>query len=169
MTYSIKFPRARTIFSFSRLNGGIYSILNLPLITLKGIMHILFYFGKTTKRNLQLIKSCTCLLFKNSSYESTSLSSDKDIDRKDKNQHRSTHSSGLPEEPKGSNNKSDNKNSKLEDPTKGSDGEPTTNPKGADHLKIACFPHPPVKIYDNAGESRLDLSRDFKNKAIIYM
>lgn len=84
---------------------------------------------KTTKRNLQLIKSCTCLLFKNSSYESTSLSSDKDIDRKDKNQHRSIHSSGLPEEPKGSNNKSENKNSKLEDPTKGSDGEPTTNPK----------------------------------------
>lgn len=165
MTYSIKFP---TIFSFSRLNGGIYPIFNLLLITLKGIMHILFYFGKTTKRNQQLIKNCS-LLFKNLSYESTSLSSDKDIDRKDKNQHCSIHSSGLPEEPKGSNNKSDNKNSKLEDPTKGSDGEPTTNPKGADHLKIACFPHPPVKIYDNAGESRLDLSRDFKNKAIIYM
>jgi hypothetical protein len=30
------------------------------------------------------------------------------------------------------------------------------------------FPHTPVKVYENAKESKLDITRDFKNKTLIY-
>jgi len=42
-------------------------------------------------------------------------------------------------------------------------------PLSDSQLKTPTYPHTPVKVYNNAKESKLDIVRDFKNQTIIYM
>lgn len=55
------------------------------------------------------------------------------------------------------------KNQKDEDETI------TKNSESSESLKTPIYPNTPVKVYDNAKESKIDMARDFKNKTIIYM
>lgn len=58
----------------------------------------------------------------------------------------------------------------------GSPGDPENNPKKDNtknsekcQMKTPVFPSTFVKVYDDANNSKLDMLRDLKNQAVIYM
>jgi hypothetical protein len=74
---------------------------------------------------------------------------------------RNTGSFFYPEDTKSPNNVLENLDSKLEVKSPKSEKNPNS--------KTPVYPHPPVKVYHSAGESRKDIVSDFKKKTIIYM